>query len=155
MNEDMRELLGEEIKAEIEALASLEPGSQEKGGAVDDIAKLYKLYIEDLKLDADYDLKSASQTIEEKKNKAELEFRQAQAEVETDLQERDIRIKEEQLREDIKNHYIRLGVEVAGLVLPLMFYGAWMRRGFKFEETGSFTSTTFRGLFNRFRPTGK
>lgn len=28
-------------------------------------------------------------------------------------------------------------------------------KGFKFEETGTYTSTTFRGLFNRFRPTKK
>ena len=38
---------------------------------------------------------------------------------------------------------------------PLMFYGIWMKKGFKFEETGTYTSTTFRGLFNRFRPTRK
>jgi hypothetical protein len=43
----------------------------------------------------------------------------------------------------------------AELVLPLMFYGVWMRRGFKFEQDGTFTSQTFRGLFSRFRPTKK
>ena len=36
-----------------------------------------------------------------------------------------------------------------------MFYAAWMKRGFKFEENGTYTSTTFRGLFNRFKPTKK
>lgn len=41
------------------------------------------------------------------------------------------------------------------LMIPLMFYGIWMKKGFKFEETGTYTSTTFRGLFNRFRPTKK
>jgi hypothetical protein len=54
-----------------------------------------------------------------------------------------------------KDRYISLGIEAAGVVLPLIFYAFWMKRGFKFEETGSFTSTTFRGLFSRFRPTGK
>lgn len=47
---------------------------------------------------------------------------------------------------------IRLGIDGASLVLPLLFYGIWMKRGFEFEKEGTFTSTTFRGLFNRFRP---
>lgn len=37
--------------------------------------------------------------------------------------------------------------------IPMVFYAYWMKKGFKFEETGTFTSTTFRGLFNKFKPT--
>ncbi len=55
--------------------------------------------------------------------------------------------------ESRKDRYFRLGVEAAAIILPLIFYGIWLRKGFKFEETGTFTSTTFRNLFNRFRPT--
>ncbi len=55
--------------------------------------------------------------------------------------------------ESRKDRYFRLGVEAAGIILPLIFYGIWLKRGFKFEETGTFTSTTFRSLFNKFRPT--
>ena len=62
-------------------------------------------------------------------------------------------IKAAQLSEQGKDRYIKWGLEAAGIVLPLIFYAAWMRRGFKFEETGTYTSATFRGLFNRFRPT--
>ena len=57
--------------------------------------------------------------------------------------------------ESRKDRFLRVGVEAAGIILPLIFYGIWLRRGFKFEETGTFTSTTFRNLFNRFRPTIK
>ena len=60
-----------------------------------------------------------------------------------------------QLREQKIDRYVRTGVAAAELILPLVFYGIWMRRGFKFEENGTFTSTTFRGLFNRFKPTKK
>ena len=67
----------------------------------------------------------------------------------------DKQFKKAQLEEQVKDRYFRLGVEAAGIILPLIFYGIWMRRGFKFEETGTFTSTTFRSLFNRFRPTKK
>lgn len=60
-----------------------------------------------------------------------------------------------QLKESIKDRYFRLGIAAAELLIPLIFYGIWMNRGFKFEEEGTFTSATFRNLFNRFRPTKK
>ena len=63
--------------------------------------------------------------------------------------------KQEQMKEQVKDRWIRVGTAAAELVIPLIFYGVWMRRGFKFEETGAYTSTTFRGLFNRFKPTKK
>ena len=69
--------------------------------------------------------------------------------------EREEQFKKEQLAEQVKDRYFRLGMSAAELILPLMFYAVWMRRGFKFEENGTYTSTTFRGLFNRFRPTKK
>ena len=112
MDEEIKDLLGEEIKTEIRKLSTLEAGSEEKSTAIEDLAKLYRLRIEETKNEWDFN-------------------------------------------EKVKDRYFRLGVEAAGIILPLIFYGIWMRRGFKFEETGTFTSTTFRGLFNRFRPTRK
>lgn len=53
---------------------------------------------------------------------------------------------------DSVRQYSALGVEVMGIILPLIFYGVWMRRGFEFEKKGTFTSTTFKGLMNKFRP---
>lgn len=55
--------------------------------------------------------------------------------------------------DEANDRYFKLAADAANLIVPLIFYGVWMKRGFKFEETGTFTSTTFRGLFNRFRPT--
>ncbi|MCM1225673.1 MAG: hypothetical protein NC548_65645 [Lachnospiraceae bacterium] len=57
--------------------------------------------------------------------------------------------------EQTKDRYVRIGIAAAELILPLAFYASWMKKGFKFEETNTFTSTTFKGLFNRFRPTKK
>lgn len=54
-----------------------------------------------------------------------------------------------------KERYFRVGVAAAELMVPLIFYGIWMRKGFKFEETGTYTSKTFTGLINRFKPTKK
>ena len=73
----------------------------------------------------------------------------------TDMHESDKGFKVAQLEESIKDRYFRLGIAAAELILPLMFYGIWMKRGFAFEKDGTFTSQTFRGLFSRFRPTKK
>ena len=65
----------------------------------------------------------------------------------------DATLKAFQLDENTFDRYAKIGIAAAELVLPLMFYGIWMRRGFKFEESGVYSSTTFRNLFSRFRPT--
>lgn len=73
--------------------------------------------------------------------------------IEEDRLKSDEMTKASQMKNENRNRYIQFGLEAVGIVLPIVFYSTWMRRGFKFEETGSFTSTTFRGLFSRFRPT--
>ena len=130
MDEEIRKLLEEEIKTEIRDLSTLEPGSKEKSTAIEDLAKLYRLRIEETRNEWDFDEKYESRNS-------------------------DIQFKKDQLEEQVKDRYFRFGVEVASIILPLIFYAAWMKRGFKFEETGTYTSTTFRGLFNRFKPTKK
>lgn len=128
--EKIRNLLDEEIEAEFGSLESLGFGSKEHLTATENLATLYKLKIEDAKIAMDFDEKAANR-------------------------EREEQFKKEQLAEQVKDRYFRLSVSAAELILPLVFYAIWMRRGFKFEENGTYTSTTFRGLFNRFRPTKK
>lgn len=130
MGEENRSLLEEEIKAEIKRLGFLESGSQEHTTAVDSLTKLYKL-----KLEED---KNTYERLDKIENR-----------------EIDQKSKTAQMAESVKDRYFRFGMAAADLVLPLMFYGVWMRRGFKFEQNGTFTSQTFRGLFSRFRPTKK
>lgn len=117
--DESKKMLEEEIKAEIQRLSSLTPGSKERTAAIDELSKLYHLKIDEVK---------------------SLE---------------DTKVKNNQMSEQVKDRYFKLGIAAAELIIPLVFYGAWMKRGFKFEETGTFTSTTFRGLFNRFKPTKK
>lgn len=128
MEEEIKSLLEEEIDTQIRELSSLQAGSKEKSSAIDDLTKLYKL------------------KIEETKTKWEINERY-------DNRDSDVQLKKDQLVEQVRDRYFRLGIEGAGIVLPLIFYAVWMKRGFKFEENGTYTSTTFRGLFNRFRPT--
>lgn len=144
MDNEIEKLLDEEIKTEIKSLASMTLTSEEKSDAIDDLAKLYKLRNEHLKIMADFWEAQEKTKLEEKQLREEAESRKG-----------DERVKEEQLKEDARNRYFRFGVEAAGIILPMIFYAFWMRKGFKFEETGTYTSTTFRGLFNRFKPTRK
>ena len=45
-----------------------------------------------------------------------------------------------------------VGVKAAGVVLPIVFYSVWMKRGLEFEKEGTFTSGTFKGLVKYFSP---
>ena len=131
------ELLNEEIESEIQALSELEPGSDEKSAAIEDLTKLYKLRIEENKSSWDADDKYNRRIMDEKSS------------------EKDDEIKKKQIEEQVKDRYFKVGIAAAELMIPLMFYGIWMNKGFRFEETGTITSSTFKGLINRFRPTKK
>lgn len=131
------ELLNEEIAAQIQTLSELNSGSKEKSAAVDDLTKLYKLRIEENKSVWDADEKYNRRMMDNDSSANEKDF------------------KERQITEQVKDRYFRIGIAAAELLIPLMCYGVWMNKGFKFEETGTYTSSTFKGLINRFRPTKK
>lgn len=134
---NIKDLLNEEIAMEIQNLSEFKAGSDEKSSAIDDLAKLYKLRIEENKSEWDADEKCDRRVMEGEANT------------------KDDELKQKQLEEQVKERYFRVGVAAAELMVPLIFYGIWMRKGFKFEETGTYTSKTFTGLINRFRPTKK
>ena len=155
MSENIKELLNEEIAAEIQAISSLNSGSEEKSKAIEDLAKLYRLRIEETKSELDAEDKRSRRTLESEANVRENEIKKSQLDEQIKADVQDEHYKRSQLDEQVKDRYFKLGIAAAELLIPLMFYGIWMRKGFKFEETGTYTSTTFRGLFNRFRPTKK
>lgn len=117
MDDEIRNLLNEEIKQQIQDLSSLEAGSDKKSKATEDVVKLCKLAVEEEKT------------------------------------EQNLCEQQKQLNEQTKDRYVKIGIAAAEIILPLIFYACWIRKGLKFEETGSFTSATFKGLINRFRPT--
>lgn len=155
MSENIKELLNEEIAAEIQAISSLNSGSEEKSKAIEDLAKLYRLRIEETKSELDAEDKRSRRTLESEANVRENEIKKSQLDEQIKADVQDEQYKRSQLDEQVKDRYFKLGIAAAELLIPLMFYGIWMRKGFKFEGTGTYTSTTFRGLFNRFRPTKK
>lgn len=134
MSDNIKELLDEAIRQEILNLGTLDIASEAKGAAVDDVVKLYKL------------------RIEETKNEAEIREKHDARIMENDSEER---TKQAQQSDAVIDRYFKVGIAAAEIMLPLTFYAMWMKRGFKFEETGTYTSKTFMGLINRFKPTKK
>lgn len=135
---EIKSLLDGVIEQEIQNVESLNSGSDEKSAAIRDLATLHKLRIEEIKAETE----AEELTLKER----ELNSKDADRSYEEELQSR-------QTRGQMIDRCVKAGIDVAGLVLPLICYGIWMNKGFKFEETGSFTSTTFKNLLNRFRPT--
>lgn len=67
MGENIKELLNEEIAAEIQAISSLDSGSEEKSKAIEDLAKLYRLRIEETKSELDAEDKRSRRTLKVKR----------------------------------------------------------------------------------------
>lgn len=131
-----REMDSEQHKAE-NALKEKQAEKQADGANAD-------REIKEKQIDAEADRQKAELSLKER----ELNGKDADRTLEEELQKR-------QAKDLMIDRCVRVGVAMGELVLPLVFYGIWMNRGFKFEESGSFTSTTFKNLLNRFRPTKK
>ena len=78
MEDNIRDLLSGEISREIQALSNLNAGSKEKSTAIDDLAKLYKLRIEESKNDWEYDEKYNRRVMEEEAGTRDEEMKRTQ-----------------------------------------------------------------------------
>lgn len=150
---EIKSLLDDVIERKISEVDSISSGSDEEKTAIQNLATLHKLRIEEIKAQTEADEKHERRVMDSEQRKADLALK------ERDLDGKDAdRTREEaaqklQARDQVIDRCVRTCVAVGELVLPLVFYGIWMNRGFKFEETGAFTSTTFKNLLNRFKPT--
>lgn len=153
MDKNIRDLLDETIEAELLNLKTLDSGSKEKETAINGVVNLYKLKIEETKNELDFDEKSSRRIVEGEQSRKELALKERQIDGEAKSRAIEEESKRVQVVEQNKDRYFRIGMDVVSLVLPLIFYGIWMNRGFKFEETGTLTSPTFRGLHSKFKPT--
>lgn len=167
---EIKSMLDGVIEREINELSSLD-SREEKSSAIKDLVQLHKLRIEEIKTEAEVEDKRERRAMDSKKNEADLTFKEKQFTSQTEqnaqelvLKEREIEgkdadrahedaIAQQSAKDNKVDRYVRTGVAVAELVVPLVFYGIWMGQGFRFEESGSFTSTTFKNLLSRFRPT--
>ena len=126
---ELNERLNEELERRFEDLENLETGSDEQGKATDNIVKLYKLRM-------DENEQENSKNADE--DKAVLERHKLELEEQIAKDDKLIRI---------LTTVTSVGVTIAGFAVGSHWYG----KGFKFEETGTICSSTFKGLMRDFR----
>jgi hypothetical protein len=153
MGSRIKKMLEKSILEEFKNISQLQTGSKEKSAAIDDLATLYKLSIDDQKVESESVDRRDKINAELRQNELEHRLKDKQLSVEIENSIKEERLKKKQMSDQGKDRYINLGLEAASIIVPVVFYAVWMKRGFKFEETGTYTSTTFKGLFSHFRPT--
>lgn len=118
MKEKVNNKLVEEVSRELDELGSLDVGSEEYKTTVNGVTSLVDRVIEINKFDHD---------LEDRKKESEL--------------------KKNQMKEDVKDRWIRNGLTAAGIVVPtvLTIWGTF--KTLKFEETGTITTTSGRHFF--------
>ena len=152
MNVEIKEQLCEEIKNQIENLSSLEPGSDEHTKATENLAKLYRLKIDDDKNEIDDNEKFNRRTMDNEQRVIDAELKEKQIDTDIEIRERELELKEEQLREQSWDRWINVGLQVGLTVIGIVAYDIWNRRGLRFEETGSITSPQTRNLYSKMLP---
>lgn len=173
MNENLTNLLEGEISREFGEIKNLSSGSKEQTQVITNIIKLYQLMIDQIKADAEIKKFSAEHRLALKKLREDGEAKTKQLDAEEKRYARDYELKAKQYELDklkrddevnnnsieharqMKENIFKWCIGITEVVLPLTFYAVWMSRGFEFERTGTYTSTTFRGLFNNFKPIKK
>lgn len=123
----LEEMLHEEIESQFDGLEGIEIGSEAYRNAVDGLSKLMDREIEISKLQAEREDKLESRAIE-------------------------TRLKNRQLMDDKTDKIIRNGLTAAGLVVTAGLTVWGTLKTFKFEETGTITSSIGRGFIQRLTP---
>ena len=126
---ELNEIMDKELKRRFEDLENLKTGSDEQSKATDNIVKLYKLRMDENEQDVSKEADEDKLLLE--KSKLELEAEKA---------------KDDKLIR-ILTTVTSVGISIAGFAVGSHWYG----KGFKFEETGTICSSTFKGLMKDFR----
>lgn len=126
---ELNERLDKELERRFEDLGNLETGSDEQGKATDNIVKLCKLRMDENEQENSKNADEDKAVLE--RHKLELEEQKA---------------KDDKLIR-ILTTVTSVGVTIAGFAVGSHWYG----KGFKFEETGTICSSTFKGLMRDFR----
>lgn len=126
MMDSTEDLLTRQLDEEIRKLSTMEDGSEEKTATVNGINQLYRLKIEERRMDAEL-----------KSQEAELKSREIEAQNQEKFGVIDRVIEGSKV----------VATVIGGVIVPIIF----MNRGFKFEETGVYKSQTFKNLFGKFR----
>lgn len=126
---ELNEMMDKELRRRFEDLENLKTGSDEQSKATDNIVKLYKLRMDENEQNVSKEADEDKLLLE--KSKLGLEAEKA---------------KDDKLIR-ILTTVTSVGISIAGFAVGSHWYG----KGFKFEETGTICSSTFKGLMKDFR----
>lgn len=119
--------LRDELSKELDGLKDLELGKEEYKVAVDGITKLYDKLLETQKFEVETD--------ERNRNR-----------------ENDDNLKREQIADAKKDCKIRYGIDIAGIVIPVILTVWGVTKSFEFEREGTITTAIGRGFIQKLLP---
>jgi hypothetical protein len=144
----------------IEYANTLDKSSDEYAHCVTNIVKMYDTWVKGCKEGMEYNDRQAQREHEMAIKEKERIQRSVDSTEERYVREKQMRLEKEiaelRLEEEKRQHKINVIKDVAlgaaGLILPLAVYTALFNKGLKFEQTGTFTSSTFgRNLFGKIK----
>ena len=101
MKKNIKDLLDEEIIAQIESLKTLDDGSKEKQLAIDDLTTLYRLKIDETRMGLEFEEKKERREMENTLLSDELIIKEKQLDAENDARSCEEQFKAEQLKEQV------------------------------------------------------
>lgn len=152
---EIAEVLDQEIQRQIEEISRMQLGSEDHTKAQEALTKLYKVRVDQYKTELDYDEKCDRDETEKAQNEKKLALDERKLDIEQARLDHDKHELKVQTREGWISTAVHTALDIATAVLPLVFYGAWLKEGLEFEKTGSFTSSTFRNFIGKLKPTKK
>lgn len=128
MDEQLLQSLADTLQKQFNELAKLTPGSKEYSALVADIRTLWDLGLEETRIRIDADDTLYDRDIEAAKA-------------------------EEERKNKHFDRVIKIGLDLAAIMVPATIYTVLFFVGLKFEEVGSFSTSWMRNLMGKIRPT--
>lgn len=102
---EIKSLLDEVIEAEIAYVGSLSPGDEKKSKAIQQLADLHKLRIDEIKAKTDADEKRLRRAMDSKQHRAELNLKERQADGDETARTNEEQFKQHQLNDQVIDRY--------------------------------------------------
>ena len=146
MNKEIKQKLEKYVLEELDKLSQLDSTSVEcesvKNSSIKNINILVELLQkEDVNISNEY-LENRKIDISEIKNNSDCDLKREEISINT---KKDIELRNDRV--------IKVLIDGATILVPVIFYSGWLKKGFEFEETGTYCSNTFKNLIGKFKPT--
>lgn len=138
LEKNISEELMEQINSQLQDLSNYKPGTEEYKSCLEGITKLYKVAVEDELAEIDSGERILAREEKNEQHKAEMAEKAASRELE-----------EKKFKKELIHKYIAAAITGGIGLISIIANVILIRKGFEFEQTGTFTSTTFRNLFNK------